>query len=265
MRVPPLISTPEAVKTELDLLKALEDIEAAFSIIKKKGKTVDMHPADKNYGNLKCEIKPISAGDKMDKLIKDYVRMTHAPTHNSYDLEVLQAFELDKSGEVESFRDYGTRRLLWHGSRITNWMGILGRGLKIAPPEAPSTGYMFGKGVYFADCASKSANYTYPTSKEKVGIMALCEVSLGEINSLMNADYNANQLPKGKHSVQGVGRNMPDPSTWITLDDGVVVPCGKLIESKVENATLWYNEFIVYDVRQIRLRYLVQLKFKYNY
>ncbi|EUB53851.1 Poly [ADP-ribose] polymerase [Echinococcus granulosus] len=88
-------------------------------------------------------------------------------------------------------------------------------------------------------------------------------VSLGEINSLVYADSNANQLPKGKHSVQGVGRNMPDPSTWITLDDGVVVPCGKIIESKVYTATLLYNEFIVYDVRQIRLRYLVKLRFEY--
>lgn len=61
-------------------------------------------------------------------------------------------------------------------------MGILGRGLKIAPPEAPSTGYMFGKGVYFADCASKSANYTYPTSNDNVGIMALCEVGHGSFN-----------------------------------------------------------------------------------
>ncbi|VDM35148.1 unnamed protein product [Hydatigera taeniaeformis] len=265
MRVPPLISTPEALRTELDLLKALEDIEAAFSIIKKETKTSNVHPADRNYVNLNCKIRPVAVGDKMDKLIKDYVSVTHAPTHSSYELEVLQTFELDKSGEVESFCDYGTRRLLWHGSRITNWMGILGRGLKIAPPEAPCTGYMFGKGVYFADCASKSANYTYPTSNNNVGIMALCEVSLGEINPLVNADYNANQLPEGKHSVQGVGRNMPDPSTWITLDDGVVVPCGNLIESKVDNATLWYNEFIVYDVRQIRLRYLVQLKFKYKY
>jgi len=32
-----------------------------------------------------------------------------------------------------------------------NFIGILADGLKIAPPEAPSTGYMFGKGVYFAD------------------------------------------------------------------------------------------------------------------
>lgn len=56
-------------------------------------------------------------------------------------------------------------------------MGILGRGLRIAPPEAPCTGYMFGKGVYFADCASKSANYTYASMNRNVGIMALCEVS----------------------------------------------------------------------------------------
>jgi poly [ADP-ribose] polymerase len=35
----------------------------------------------------------------------------------------------------------------------------LSQGLRIAPPEAPVTGYMFGKGIYFADMVSKSANY----------------------------------------------------------------------------------------------------------
>ena len=34
------------------------------------------------------------------------------------------------------------RMLLWHGSRLTNWVGILSQGLRIAPPEAPVTGYM---------------------------------------------------------------------------------------------------------------------------
>lgn len=32
--------------------------------------------------------------------------------------------------------------LLWHGSRLSNWVGILSHGLRIAPPEAPITGYM---------------------------------------------------------------------------------------------------------------------------
>ncbi|XP_062010044.1 poly [ADP-ribose] polymerase 1-like [Rosa rugosa] len=33
--------------------------------------------------------------------------------------------------------------LLWHGSRFTNFVGILSQGLRIAPPEAPATGYMY--------------------------------------------------------------------------------------------------------------------------
>lgn len=34
-------------------------------------------------------------------------------------------------------------------------MSILRNGVRIAPPEAPLTGAMFGKGIYMADCASK--------------------------------------------------------------------------------------------------------------
>lgn len=37
-----------------------------------------------------------------------------------------------------------TRTLLWHGSRLSNWVGILSQGLRVAPPEAPVTGYMVG-------------------------------------------------------------------------------------------------------------------------
>ena len=62
----------------------------------------------------------------------------------------------------EKHRATSNRQLLWHGSRLTNWVGILSQGLRIAPPEAPVTGYMFGKGVYFADMSSKSANYCKP-------------------------------------------------------------------------------------------------------
>ena len=51
--------------------------------------------------------------------------------------------------------DSGQRLLLWHGSRSTNFAGILKQGLRIAPPEAPVTGYMFGKGIYLADVSYK--------------------------------------------------------------------------------------------------------------
>jgi len=41
------------------------------------------------------------------------------------------------------FRDLHNRMLLWHGSRTTNYAGILSQGLRIAPPEAPPVSLMF--------------------------------------------------------------------------------------------------------------------------
>ena len=43
------------------------------------------------------------------------------------------------------------------------------------------TGYMFGKGVYFADMVSKSANYCRTSKKDNVAIMILCDVALGNM------------------------------------------------------------------------------------
>ena len=61
--------------------------------------------------------------------------------------------------------------LLWHGSRTTNFAGIISQGLRIAPPEAPVTGYMFGKGIYFADMVSKSANYCQTSRSNNTGLL----------------------------------------------------------------------------------------------
>ena len=41
------------------------------------------------------------------------------------------------------------------------------------------TGYMFGKGIYFADMVSKSANYCYTSKSNPTGLLLLCEVALG--------------------------------------------------------------------------------------
>lgn len=43
------------------------------------------------------------------------------------------------------------------------------------------TGYMFGKGVYFADMVSKSANYCRTSKGDPKGLMLLCEVALGNM------------------------------------------------------------------------------------
>lgn len=47
--------------------------------------------------------------------------------------------------------------MLWHGSGIGNWVGILSKGLVI--PK--NGGGLFGCGIYFADMIAKSLGYTH--------------------------------------------------------------------------------------------------------
>ncbi|KAJ1402366.1 WGR domain [Sesbania bispinosa] len=172
-----------------------------------------------------------------------------------------------REGEGERFRKFSNtknRMLLWHGSRLTNWTGILSQGLRIAPPEAPVTGYMFGKGVYFADMFSKSANYCYATHTATDGVLLLCEVALGEMAELLTAKYDADKLPEGKLSTKGVGGTAPDFSKAQELEDGVVVPLGKPTKNLGIKGALLYNEYIVYNVEQIRMRYIVHVNFNFK-
>ncbi|KAA3675832.1 poly [ADP-ribose] polymerase, partial [Paragonimus westermani] len=177
MRVPPLLRTIDEVKEKLELLQALDDIEFAVKVLETDTNSTK-NVLDQRYKQLECDLKPLENTTSMFSILRDYLLTNHGPTHNWYTIELLDVFECYKPSEFSQFKDYGNRMLLWHGSRLSNWVGILGRGLKIAPPEAPVTGYMFGKGIYFADSSSKSANYAYPTQKNNIGLLALCEVRL---------------------------------------------------------------------------------------
>lgn len=62
------------------------------------------------------------------------------------------------------------------------------------------TGYMFGKGIYFADMVSKSANYCHAYNSD--GLLLLCEVALGEVQMEKQA-RDIRKPKKGFNSVQG--------------------------------------------------------------
>ena len=74
-------------------------------------------------------------------------------------------------------------------------------GLRIAPPEAPVTGYMFGKGVYFADMFSKSANYCYATHAAKTGVLLLCEVAFLSCRKIITILKDSGWITQPYHQV----------------------------------------------------------------
>lgn len=61
-------------------------------------------------------------------IIQQYITNTHAETHSSYSLNIKDVFKVVRSGEEKRFKPFKklhNRKLLWHGSRITNFAAIL--------------------------------------------------------------------------------------------------------------------------------------------
>ncbi|XP_030371333.1 poly [ADP-ribose] polymerase [Scaptodrosophila lebanonensis] len=265
--VPPVLDTVEQVENLRKMLDSLAEIECAYSLIKSEDKNEDLNPLDKHYDQLKTQLKPLDKDTEEFKMLKMYVSNTHAATHSSYDLEIIDIFKVVRQGEsrrYKPFKKLHNRKLLWHGSRLTNFVGILSHGLKVAPPEAPVTGYMFGKGIYFADMVSKSANYCCTSQQNSTGLLLLSEVALGDMMECTAAKY-VTKLPKGKHSCFGRGRTMPDPTEAHIRSDGVEIPLGKAVTDNTLKSSLLYNEYIVYDVAQVNVQYLFRMEFKYKY
>ncbi|KAK6941001.1 SAP domain [Dillenia turbinata] len=261
-----VIDTPQKLKSKLEMVEALGEIEVATKLLEDDVASQE-DPLFSQYQRLRCGMLPVEAGTKEFSMIARYMKNTHAKTHSNYTVDIVQIFRASRESEIERFKKFScmkNRMLLWHGSRLTNWTGILSQGLRIAPPEAPVTGYMFGKGVYFADMFSKSANYCYSTRSATSGVLLLCEVALGDMAELLAANYHADQLPEGKLSTKGVGATAPDLSEAEILEDGVVVPLGRPKEQQGTKGSLLYNEYIVYNVDQIRMRYVIQVNFKYK-
>ncbi|XP_054714565.1 poly [ADP-ribose] polymerase 1-like [Uloborus diversus] len=267
LRKPPLLDNEELIKSKIQMLDSLLEIEFAYNLIKDDGGISTKDPIDEHYEKLATDIEVLPKDTDEYSYIKDYLKKTHAQTHDQYTLKLNEVFKINRHGEKGRYKKKSeklhNKKLLWHGSRLTNYVGILSQGLRIAPPEAPVTGYMFGKGIYFADMVSKSANYCFANKQNSTGLMLLCEVALGNMYEKPYAEY-ITQLPPDKHSTKGLGHTVPDPTDKVFLGD-VEIPYGKPSPSNVGQSQLLYNEYIVYDVNQVNIKYLLKVNFKFKY
>lgn len=257
MKRPPVIETYDRLKEKVDMVEALSGIESANSLLKEKDCT-------KQYEALRCEIEPIKMSSQEWKLIESYIINTQASAKTQgYALKVVDIFEINREGEsIEN--QIQNHKLLWHGSRLTNFASILSKGLRIAPPEAPVNGYLFGKGIYFADMISKSAMYCGSNQQNNIGLLLLCDVSLGVPQEKTDPDYSS-RLPSKYQSVKALGQKYPNPKedTPHPENHNLIIPLGKPIRN-LKQTSMSHNEFIVYKVSQSKMKYLVKVQFDYQ-
>ncbi|KAF1961008.1 PARP-domain-containing protein [Byssothecium circinans] len=273
---PPVIKDGTTLKRELDLLDSLGDMKEAAELMKKDLASAEkINALDRQFRGLGLEEMTVldPNGTEFQELTQ-YLLNTRGATHGlNYTVENI--FRIERNGEFDRFDNSkyakikSDRRLLWHGSRTTNFGGILSQGLRIAPPEAPVSGYMFGKGIYLADMSSKSANYCCARDSGGHALLLLCEAELGQpMYELTNASYTAGEdaYKNGRHSTWGKGMTGPthwkDAGVLHTSLTGVKMPDTQHPpgNTDVAGAYLLYNEYIVYDIAQVRIRYLFRVR-----
>jgi len=281
--VPPVINSPQMLKREIELIESLGDMKIATEVLKDTSKAVldkagnRINPIDKQYESLNLnEATPLDKSSQEYLNLAAYLQKTHGKTHY-LKLAVEDIFRIERAGESQRYTDAGydklandNRYLLWHGSRVTNFAGILSQGLRIAPPEAPVNGYMFGKGIYLADMVTKSANYCCAGQSNNTGLLMLCEAQLGDpMYELVNSDYHAAENSKKAGALATKGKGRTAPLEWMDAGcvseelKGVRMPDVKVDTGDVDERGLYlqYNEYIVYNVAQVKIRYLFRCKF----
>ncbi|CDJ30209.1 NAD(+) ADP-ribosyltransferase, putative [Eimeria mitis] len=247
---PPVLDSLAKLRTKIEMMEQLLEISIAQSLLTDALLNArDKHPLDAQYEQLRCKLEPLPEGHEERKLIERLVKDTHAPTHNTWTLKIQSIFKCDRQGETERFnKEVDNRMLLWHGSRLV----------------------------------SKSSQYCFASSAQPHGLLVLCEAALGKQRPLLGADYEAAAKCRsdGQDSVHGVGRMCPNPDSDFeipsVIDGKPVRVCGgkswnnsKAVDELKANtpgnpeAALMYNEYVVYDPRQIKIRYLIHVEFEF--
>ncbi|XP_055305205.1 poly [ADP-ribose] polymerase 1-like [Sitodiplosis mosellana] len=246
--------TRDDLANKAEMLQDLQGIQLSYEFLYKTGES-GKNILDDFYFKLNAIIEPLDINSEQFKIIKGSVDNTNL----DYDFEVEEIFKVQRKGENKCniFNGLTNRKLLWHGTKITNVNLILAHSLKIAPPEAIVIGCMFGKGLYFSDVVGNSAKYCYASQSNNTGIVLLCEVALGDSMKCFDPE-NIDELPYGKNSVHGVGKYSLQSSELI---DGAIFACGEIKKDDTIQSCVDYNEFVVYNNQQVKIKYLVKLRF----
>jgi len=222
-----VINTLTDFNQKQDTLQLMRDM---LSVSGKDSQVLVNPEIDKKYNALGCKIEVVEG--KKFKELKDYVEKSQIKTNR---IKVKSIYSLGRPEEQKAFdTKIGNKKLLFHGSRARNWVGILSRGL-LLPKIVVSLGVnrtdagWLGNGIYFADAVCTTLCYTSPGRKRNTRMMAIANVALGKMKNFNRITYGLKSPPPGYDSCHGVrGTQFAD------------------------------DEYVVYTHNQQKLEYLVE-------
>ena len=102
MRAPPIIDNDDLLEMKIQMLEVLGDIKLGMDLLRESSKggtkenieekKVRLHPIDRLYQNLRCDIRSLSCESDEFSLLEQYIMSTHASTHSGYSMEVQEVY-----------------------------------------------------------------------------------------------------------------------------------------------------------------------------
>jgi poly [ADP-ribose] polymerase len=227
-----LITTDDIVQQKLDLLDMMD------SALEVGGATFTSDTENK-FAELGIVADYIEPSDSEYKRLDKKVQESRANNHYGVKSKVRSILKVKLNADSNRYDscNIGNEQELWHGSRNCNILGILKKGLLIAPPEAPVSGYMFDKGIYLASASTKSLNYSlysFPNMDNPNNcFMFVVRGKLGKQLKLSDSDGSA----KSRCKREGCD------STW-----------------GVKGRSLYNDEYIVYTLDQAKITHIIEIE-----
>jgi predicted DNA-binding WGR domain protein len=228
----------------IDSLEAFEQKQETLQLMKDmlqvngEGNVLYYSQAQAQYDALRCDIGWVDPASPTYREIRNHIVNSQVKTKS---IKVGNVFTLRREPEWRAFTEQiGNQRLMFHGSRIRNWVGILSRGI-LLPKIVVSLGVnrtdagWLGNGIYFGDAACTSAFYTSP-GRSGTRYMSLARVALGRMKEFTKITYGLAGPPSGYDSCHGL-RNSARQSSQFADD-----------------------EYVIYNPAQQKLEYLAEFR-----
>ncbi|KAG6532522.1 hypothetical protein ZIOFF_006368 [Zingiber officinale] len=227
--------------------------------------TVD-DPLSDQYSKLGCSITSVERESEEYEMIVKYLQTTYEPVkvgEVAYGMAVENVFAIQSSAgpSYEEIKTPPNKILLWCGTTTSNLLRHLHKGLLPAVCQIPVPGYMFGRAIVCSNASAEAARYGFTAVDRPDGFLFLGIVSLGEkITEISTVPEDTRKMEEEKVSVKGLGKKRPEESGHFQWGDEIKVPCGRLVASEHKDSPLEFNEYAVYDPKQVCMRFLVAVK-----
>lgn len=216
----------------------------------------------RKHNYLSSNLEEIYLNKYLKVVYDERIEIIRKPIESAY-LKIHGIWEINTKDEDDKYLNENSY-LLTHCTRShTSCWPIISEGLKLSKSRKGRCGV----GIYFSNDVSKCLQYTTFVNldqKTNFSLVFFAQVYLGKIKQITRDDSSLTKS-EDYDTIHALGRISPnmDVDIWHSNGTKSKIFIDKPVETGIET-TFYNNEYVIYDEKRCRLRYVVLVSNNYN-